>query len=66
MSILIWILQKCMPKIRNFKNKLENSNLKVLKLEISYKVGISKKYIKVRNSSFKVGNSKIITGLLKN
>lgn len=56
-----------MPKIGNFKNKLENSNLKVLNLEISYKIGISKKKcIKVRNSSFKVGNSKIITGLSKN
>lgn len=54
-----------MPKIKNFKNKLENSNLEVLKLEISYKVRISKKCIKVRNSSFKIGNSNIITGLSK-
>lgn len=55
-----------MSKIGNFKNKLENSNLKVLKLEISYKDRISKKCNKVRNSSFKVGNSNIITGLSKN
>lgn len=55
-----------MLKHGNFKNKLENSNLKVLKLEIPYKVGISNKCVKVRNSSFKVGNSNIITGLSKN
>lgn len=51
-----------MLKIQNFKNKLENSKFKVLKLEISNKVGISNTCIKVRNSNSKLRKSKTITG----
>lgn len=54
-----------MLKIKNFKNKFENFNLKVLKLEILYKVRIFKKCIKVRNFSFKIGNFNIIIGFFK-